>query len=102
MSTLADAVRVSLGAVIDPELRRPITELDMVGDIAVDAAATATVDLKLTIVGCPAADTIERDVRAATAATPGIAAVDVRVAVMTREERDALILKLRGTRPRQV
>ncbi len=95
------SIRAALATVIDPELRRPITELDMVGDIDVDAAATATVQLKLTIVGCPAADTIERDVRAATAATPGVAAVDVRVEVMTKPERDALVLKLRGSRPRQ-
>ncbi len=98
---VADAVRTALGTVIDPELRRPITELDMVGGVEVDAAGSAHVDLKLTIVGCPAADTIERDVRAATSATPGVTAVDVRVSVMTREERDALVLKLRGSRPRQ-
>jgi ATP-binding protein involved in chromosome partitioning len=98
---VADAVLASLTSVIDPELRRPITELDMVGDIEVDAAGAATVGLKLTIVGCPAADTIERDVRAATAATPGVTAVDVHVSVMSKEERDALVLKLRGSRPRQ-
>ena len=101
MTPIADAVRASLATVIDPELRRPITELDMVGSVEVDAAGTARVGLKLTIVGCPAADTIERDVRAAAGATPGVVAVDVQVSVMTREERDALVLKLRGSRPRQ-
>ena len=96
--TTADAVLASLTSVIDPELRRPITELDMVGSVEVDAAGTATVGLKLTIVGCPAADTIERDVRAATASVAGVTAVDVDVTVMTRDERRALTEKLRAGR----
>jgi ATP-binding protein involved in chromosome partitioning len=95
---LADAVRSALSRVLDPEIRRPITELDMVGDIAVDAAGRARVAVKLTIVGCPAADTIERDVRAATAAVPGVTDVAIDVSVMTPSERAALTERLRGSR----
>jgi len=97
---LEASVRSALASVIDPEIRRPITELGMVGDIAV-SDSLAAIDLKLTIVGCPAADTIERDVRAAAASIEGVAAVDVRVSVMTREERDALTTRLRGTKTAQ-
>jgi ATP-binding protein involved in chromosome partitioning len=93
---LADAVRGALGRVIDPEIRKPITELDMVGDIDVTAAGEASVSLKLTIVGCPAAATIERDVREAAAGVAGVSAVRVDVSVMTKEERTALTTKLRG------
>lgn len=71
----------------------------MVGDVSV-TDATAHVELKLTIVGCPAAATIERDVREAAASVPGIDDVIVNVGVMTREERDALTAKLRGGRPK--
>lgn len=99
-SEIANQVFLNLRAVIDPEIRRPITELDMIGGVSVDDAGTASVDLKLTIVGCPAATTIERDVREATAATPGVTGVDVAVTVMTRDERDALTEKLRGGRPK--
>ncbi len=95
---LADAVRSALSRVLDPEIRRPITELDMVGAVMVDDEGTATVAIKLTIVGCPAADTIERDVRAATASVPGVSSVVVDVSVMTREERAALTERLRGSR----
>jgi ATP-binding protein involved in chromosome partitioning len=95
-----DAVRQALGRVIDPELRRPITELDMVGAVEVTPEGAATVGLRLTIVGCPAADTIERDVREAAASTPGVTSVAVEVTVMTREQRDALTEKLRGGRPK--
>ncbi|MFB2597749.1 P-loop NTPase [Herbiconiux sp. P17] len=93
---LAEAVRGALGRVIDPEIRKPITELDMVGAVEVSEAGQATVGLKLTIVGCPAADTIERDVREAAASVPGVEGVLVEVSVMSKEERAALTLKLRG------
>ncbi len=95
---LESAVRTALARVIDPELRRPVTELDMISGVAVDAAGAASIGLTLTIVGCPAADTIERDVRAAAASVAGVTSVDVTVGVMTREQRDALTEKLRGGR----
>jgi ATP-binding protein involved in chromosome partitioning len=97
---LAESIRTALSRVVDPEIRRPITELDMVGDVSV-SDGTASVDLRLTIVGCPAADTIERDVRAAAAAVPGVTSVDVNVGVMSREQRDALTARLKGTRTSQ-
>lgn len=97
---IATEVLHSLRKVIDPELRQSIVDLDMVAGVAVDTAGVASIDLKLTIVGCPAADTIERDVRAAAAAAPGVTAVEVAVTVMSKEERDALTAKLRGGRPK--
>lgn len=97
---IASDIYLNLRGVIDPEIRRPITELDMVAGVSVDTAGAASIDLKLTIVGCPAADTIERDVRAAAAVTPGVTAVKVAVSVMSKQERDALTAKLRGGRPK--
>ncbi|AMM22309.1 sodium:proton antiporter [Frondihabitans sp. PAMC 28766] len=94
-------VRTALTRVLDPEIRKPITELDMVGAVSVAADGAATVAVKLTIVGCPAADTIERDVRAATAAVAGVSAVDVDVTVMTPAERKALTSKLRDGRAKR-
>nr|WP_241705230.1 P-loop NTPase [Leifsonia shinshuensis] len=99
---LARLVERALGGVLDPEIRKPITELDMIGGVEVDAAGAATVRVKLTIVGCPAADAIERDVRAATAAVPGVTAVTVDVSVMSPAERSALTEKLRGGRAARV
>ncbi|WP_404472689.1 Mrp/NBP35 family ATP-binding protein [Microbacterium aerolatum] len=96
--TLADRVRAAVGAVSDPELRRPIAELDMLRDISVDGDR-ATVGIALTIVGCPAADRIESDVRRAAASVTGIADVTVDVGVMTPTERKALTEKLRDGRP---
>jgi ATP-binding protein involved in chromosome partitioning len=86
----------ALSQVVDPEIRKPITGLDMVNEITVTADGAATVGVKLTIVGCPASRTIERDVTAATLAVPGITGVSVNLAVMSREERTALTEKLHG------
>jgi ATP-binding protein involved in chromosome partitioning len=92
-----DAVRRAVGAVVDPELRRPIAELGMVRDISV-AEGRASVGIVLTIVGCPAADHISSDVRAAAASVPGVTDVALEVGVMSPAERRELTERLRGGR----
>jgi ATP-binding protein involved in chromosome partitioning len=99
LTDVEGSIRLALSRVIDPEIRRPITELDMVGDIRVQDGA-ASVGIKLTIVGCPAADVIERDVREAIASVSGVTSTSVDVTVMTKDERTALTAKLRGGRPK--
>ncbi|BDV31003.1 Mrp/NBP35 family ATP-binding protein [Microbacterium terricola] len=98
MSETADAVQRAVGAVVDPELRRPIADLDMVRTVDVDGDV-AKVAIVLTIVGCPAAERISAEVRAAAASVPGIAEVDLEVGVMSPAERRALTEKLRDGRP---
>ncbi|MFT4029320.1 MAG: P-loop NTPase [Protaetiibacter sp.] len=93
----ADAVHAALARVQDPELRRPITELDMVHGVSV-TDGVAHLDLRLTIVGCPAADRIEREVREAVLAVPGVTALELEVGVMTPTERETLVRRLRGER----
>ena len=95
---VAELIGRALSGVLDPEIRKPVTELDMIGGVEVDGDGHATVRVKLTIVGCPAADKIERDVRAAAASVPGVSGVTVDVSVMTPAERAALTEKLRGGR----
>jgi ATP-binding protein involved in chromosome partitioning len=95
--TVAEAVRRALAGVQDPEIRRPITELDMIREVAVEDGV-ARIDLRLTIVGCPAADRIERDVRAAATSVAGVDRLDLEIGVMTVAERTALTERLRGTR----
>jgi ATP-binding protein involved in chromosome partitioning len=102
LSDLAALVRVALSGVIDPEIRKPITELNMVSSVAVDAAGRASVAIKLTIVGCPAAHRIESDVRAAAASVPGVTGVGLEVGVMSPAERTALTERLHANRAREV
>ncbi len=98
MAEAADAVRRAVGAVLDPELRRPLADLDMVRAITVDGGL-ARVGIALTIVGCPAAARIESDVRAAAASVRGVSRVQLEVGVMSPDERRALTEKLRDGRP---
>ncbi len=97
MSTLSENVREAVGRVSDPELRRPLSELDMVRDVEADGADVRVV-IALTIVGCPAADRIESDVRRAAEGVPGVGEVTIDVGVMTPEERRGLTERLRGSR----
>jgi len=101
VSGLVDAVRAAVGAVVDPELRRPIDDMQMVRDISVDADGTAHVAIVLTVVGCPMAQKIEADVASAAASVVGVNGVDVAVGTMDPAERAALVERLRGGRGRR-
>ncbi len=101
MTDVRSALDRALGTVIDPEIRRPIADLGMIDSVAF-ADGRAVIGIKLTIVGCPAADRIERDVREAAASVPGVDGVEVNVAVMSVEQRTALTERLQGARRREV
>ncbi|WP_353810350.1 Mrp/NBP35 family ATP-binding protein [Agromyces sp. SYSU T00194] len=98
--TVVGRVLRALDGVLDPEIRRPVTELDMIGDVR-ESGERVAVDVKLTIVGCPAADRIERDVRTAAESVVGPGRADVALSVMTPEERRALTEKLQAGRPKR-
>ncbi|MCW4464334.1 Mrp/NBP35 family ATP-binding protein [Glutamicibacter sp. MNS18] len=88
MST-PEILKQALSTVIDPELRRPITELNMVESATMDGG-TAVVKVLLTIAGCPLRSTIEADVHRAVAGLDGVDAVQVQLGVMSPEQRQAL------------
>ncbi len=90
-----DAVRAALAQVHDPEIHRPITELEMVRSVEVDGGRVA-VEILLTVPGCPMKDRITREVTAAVQAVPGVTDVEVRLDVMSDEQRQALRDRLRG------
>ena len=93
---LVPQIRQALHRVEDPEIRRPITDLGMVDDIAVDAEGRSRVRVLLTVAGCPLRDTLRRDVTAAVVAVPGVTAVEVDLGVMSDEQRAALRNVLKG------
>lgn len=90
----------ALERVIDPEIRRPITELGMVTEASVKAG-TAHVTLLLTIVGCPAATTLERETREAALSVADVTDVDLTVGVMSPAERKAFTERVRGTKAKR-
>ena len=97
MSTeLEKAVRAALAKVIDPELRRPITELNMVKNVTVGADGATHVEIYLTTASCPKKSEIIERVQAAVADVPGTGAITVDLDVMNDEQRTELRKQLRG------
>jgi len=94
-----EQVTQALAGVIDPEIRRPITELGMVKTVEIGAEGAVRVEVYLTVSGCPMRDTITRDVRGAVGNVPGVATVQVDLDVMSEEQRRELQTKLRGGKP---
>ncbi|MET3368959.1 Mrp/NBP35 family ATP-binding protein [Arthrobacter sp. M2012083] len=92
----AEALHAALATVIDPELRRPITELGMVESVSADDDGAVHVAVLLTIAGCPLRETITKDATDALFRVEGVTGVDVELKVMTQAQREALKEQLRG------
>jgi ATP-binding protein involved in chromosome partitioning len=95
----AEQLTAVLSTVIDPEIRRPITEIGMVKSAVVDPDGTARIGIFLTVAGCPMKETLTRDVTAAVGALPGVSSVQVELDVMSAEQRKELQTLLRGDNP---
>ncbi|MDQ1652055.1 MAG: ATP-binding protein involved in chromosome partitioning [Cryptosporangiaceae bacterium] len=97
-----EAVRSALSTVNDPEIRRPITEIGMVADVAVGVSGEVTVRVLLTVSGCPMKETLTRDVTAAVESVAGVTGVHVELGVMDPDQRKSLQTLLRGDRTEPV
>ncbi|QFU93612.1 Mrp/NBP35 family ATP-binding protein [Amycolatopsis sp. YIM 10] len=91
-----DDVREALKTVYDPEIKKPITELGMVKDVAVGEDGVVVVAIYLTVAGCPLKDTITKDTTAAVEKLDGVRSVRVELDVMSDEQRTELRKSLRG------
>ncbi len=89
----------ALATVIDPELRRPITELGMVESVEASDGGRVRAVVRLTIAACPLRGTITADVTAALLQLDGVTDVDVELTVMTAEQRAELKEHLKGSSP---
>jgi ATP-binding protein involved in chromosome partitioning len=97
MSTpTVEQVTAALATVNDPEIKRPITEINMVDSVTISETGAVAVTVLLTVSGCPLKDTITRDVTAAVSGVPGVTSVDLTLGVMTAEQRAGLQEILRG------
>jgi ATP-binding protein involved in chromosome partitioning len=91
-----EAVRTALSRVEDPEIHKPITDLDMVKGVTIGENGTVHVEIYLTVSGCPLRDKITRDVTAAVSEVEGVRHVTVEMDVMSDQQRTELRRKLRG------
>jgi ATP-binding protein involved in chromosome partitioning len=95
-----DQILQALTAVIDPELRRSIVELEMVRSIDARADGTVDVTVSLTTPGCPIRSHFENAVRQAVGGLAGVQRVNVAFDVLSDQEKSGLQQKLgRGPLP---
>ncbi len=88
-------ITAALSHVMDPELRKSITELGMVRDVKLQGG-DVEVTLALTTLACPLSGSTAEDVRKAVQALEGIAKVDVKLEEMTDEERARVLALVKG------
>ena len=91
-----DALHAALATVVDPEIRRPVTELGMVGALACDDDGRVAVTILLTVAACPLKDTLTKDTTEALRKVEGVTDVVVTLGVMSDEQRAELRTQLRG------
>ena len=94
-----DAILKALEQVVDPELRRPVTELEMVRDVVVEDDGAVSLTIALTTAGCPLRHSFEEQVQQSLGEVPGVTSVRLSFTVMTPEEKTALVSRLRGGHP---
>jgi ATP-binding protein involved in chromosome partitioning len=97
-----DAVNAALATVNDPEINRPITEIGMLKSVRASDTGEVTVEVYLTVAGCPMRETITQRVTSAVTAVPGVASVQVVLDVMSDEQRAQLRQQLRGHADREI
>ena len=95
MSLTKETVMTALATVQDPEIRRPITEIGMVKNVAV-SDLNVEVDIYLTVEGCPLRQEIVNRVTNAVKKVDEKANVKVELDVMNDAQRKKLREQLRG------
>jgi ATP-binding protein involved in chromosome partitioning len=95
-----DQVTEALRAVIDPELRRDIVELEMVRTIDIHPNGVVDVVVSLTTAGCPIRNHFQTAVVQAVGGLEGVTGVNLSFDVLSDNEKAALGRKLgRGALP---
>lgn len=89
------AITEALSKVIDPELRRPLTELGMVKAVKI-VGERAEIGIYLTISGCPMKDRLHEDISKAVIGVENIKSVQIEFDVMNDEQRNEIKRIIRG------
>ena len=92
---LVDEVYALLRGVIDPELGGNVVDLGMVPSVQVTGEGDVTVQVKLTISGCPLRAQIKKDVETRVGTHPGVRSVRIEWGEMTSAERSDVMQRAR-------
>ncbi len=91
-----DEIMKILSKIQDPELRRPLTDLDMIKFIDSDDG-NIRIGISLTIPGCPLKKKINDDIVREVTKLEGVSKVEIEFGAMTEEQRKNIAVKLYGT-----
>jgi ATP-binding protein involved in chromosome partitioning len=94
--TTTDEIIEALRPVEDPELRRSIVDLGMVRNIDIGGSGAVSVQIALTVAGCPLRNEITNRVTTAVSPLAGVSSVSLDFTVMTDKEREAVRMLLHG------
>lgn len=95
-SVSREAIDAALATVQDPEIRRPLTELNMIKAVEIADNGSVNIEVWLTVSGCPMRDEITTRVSQAVRLVPGVTDVSVVLDVMSEQQRSALREQLQG------
>ncbi|MDG6908228.1 MAG: Mrp/NBP35 family ATP-binding protein [Nitrososphaerota archaeon] len=95
-----DELLSKLREVIDPEIGLNIVDLGMVKNVSLEGDK-ASLDIALTVKGCPLSATIERDATRVLTEVPGVSSVSIKMGTMSKEEMNALGARLQEMRSKQ-
>jgi ATP-binding protein involved in chromosome partitioning len=90
-----DEVMAVLSNVIDPELGADIVSLGMVPSVEIGADGVVTVEIKLTISGCPMRAEIKKEVESRIELHPGVVDTKIVWGEMNADERSNVMTKAR-------
>ena len=91
-------ILTKLKTVKDPELQHNIVDLHMVRGINLEASGQVSVEIALTVAGCPLHEQIETEVRQALLDLPDVNQVSVHLSVMDAAERKQAFSAAFGSR----
>lgn len=94
-----EEIKTELAKVIDPEIKRPITDLGMVRSVDIDESGNVVVGIDLTTAGCPLRETIAADTHNVVGAMEGVTSVAVEMGVMDDDQRAELKKTCAGASP---
>ncbi len=94
-----DAVHAALAGVEDPELRMPLPDAGMVGEVELGRAGMVRVTVRLTTATCPMKERLVAEVTEAVRSVAGVTRVEVTLGTMSESDRLQLAGRLRGARP---
>jgi len=84
-----------LKGVQDPEIQKPLTDLDMIKSVDISGGAVK-VEVLLTVPECPMRKQITSEIEKVVGAIDGVESVEVKLGVMTPEQRKNLAKKIYG------